>query len=322
VIVVLCGGFGAARFVEGLAAGGGELCCVVNIADDFDYVGLRVCPDLDSVLYALAGVFDEHRGWGPVDDSFAANDALDRYGHSWFHLGDRDLGLSLARTAWLRQGLPLSEVTQRLAEAWGVATRIVPATDDRVETMVHTSDGSLGFQDFAVRYHGELPVHGVSYAGIDASAPAPGVCAAIERADLLVIAPSNPISSIGPVLAVPGLRRTIATRRRPNVAVSPVINGAEPATDAERSRVVLRRTLMEATGHVHRPCAVAAMYADMVDGFVIDHVDADTEGDALAALGVPALATDLLAPRGERRRAAAEEIARFGAALALRRGEA
>ena len=141
MIVVLCGGFGAARFVEALASLDGELCCVVNVADDFDHLGLRVCPDLDSVLYALAGVFDEERGWGPLGDSLATNAALDRYGDSWFQLGDKDLALSLKRTALLREGRRLSEVTSYLAGAWSVTASIVPATDDPVGTRVRTADG-------------------------------------------------------------------------------------------------------------------------------------------------------------------------------------
>ena len=186
MIVVLCGGFGAARFVEGLAQLDEELACVVNVADDFDYLGLRVCPDLDSVLYALAGCFDEVRGWGPVGDSMVANEALDRYGDGWFHLGDRDLTTSLKRTALLRDGRSLSEVAGYLAEMWGVGASILPMSNERVGTVVRTPHGWRSFQDFLVRERASLDVLEVAYEGIADTLPVPAVLAAIERAELLV----------------------------------------------------------------------------------------------------------------------------------------
>ena len=166
MIVVLCGGFGAARFVEGLAQLDEELTCVVNVADDFDYLGLRVCPDLDSVLYALAGCFDEVRGLGPTGDSMVANEALHRYGDGWFHLGDRDLTTSLKRTALLREGRSLSEVAEFLAEMWGVGASILPISNKRVSTVVRTPHGWRSFQDFLVRERASLDVLEVAYEGI------------------------------------------------------------------------------------------------------------------------------------------------------------
>jgi LPPG:FO 2-phospho-L-lactate transferase len=317
MIAVLCGGFGAARFVEGLSSLGADLTCVVNVADDFDYVGVRVCPDLDSVLYALAGRFDEIRGWGPVDDSMVANEALARYGDGWFHLGDKDLTLSLERTARLRQGRPLSDVTAELVGRWGIAATLLPATDQPVGTVVRTPDGWRTFQDFVVRERANVDVLDVRYEGVAESLPAPGVVAAIERADVVVIAPSNPISSIGPILAVPGVRRAIAARDGPNVAVSPVVVGREPETEAERSRAVLRRVLMLAAGAEHRPSAVAAMYRDLIDGFVVDERDHPAEELAFAELRLPVLAADTLNPRGPARDKFAAEVLRFGAALPL-----
>jgi LPPG:FO 2-phospho-L-lactate transferase len=322
VIVVLCGGFGAARFVEGLSGTAQALCCIVNVADDFDYVGLRVCPDLDSVLYALAGAFDEERGWGPRGDSLVANAALARYGDSWFHLGDKDLALSLKRTALLREGRRLSEVTAVLAAAWELTATILPVTDDRIGTALRTADGWCSFQDYVVRQQGRSALVDVAYEGAASSSPAAGVLEAIERADVLVIAPSNPISSIAPILAVPGVRRAVAERRRPNVAVSPVVVGAEPVTEAERSRLVLRRVLMEATGRAHRPAAVAEMYGDLIDGFVVDRRDERAEAADVVELGLPVLAADLLAPRGAARHELCADVVGFAATLPLIHGAA
>jgi LPPG:FO 2-phospho-L-lactate transferase len=319
MIAVLCGGFGAARFLDGLRGCAGEVCCIVNTGDDFDYVGLRVCPDLDSVLYALAGCFDELRGWGPVDDSFAANRALARYGQDWFRLGDRDLALSLVRTSRLAAGRPLSDVTTELCSTWGVLARILPATDDAVRTRVRTAAGWLGFQDFIVREQTAPPILEVAYDGAADATPAPGVLPALAEADLVVIAPSNPITSVGPILAVPGVREAIAGRRAPTVAVSPIVVNAEPAADAERWRGRLRAIFMDAVGLAHRPSAVASAYRDVIDGFVLDERDLDEEDKVLAELGLPVLAADTLAGPG-RRTALAEAVIGFGLALTVSQG--
>jgi LPPG:FO 2-phospho-L-lactate transferase len=318
MIAVLCGGFGAARFLDGLRHIAGEserLCCIVNTGDDFDYVGLRVCPDLDSVLYALAGCFDERRGWGPLDDSFAAHEALARYGQDWFQLGDRDLALSLERTSRLAEGRPLSDVTSELCAAWGVRAKVLPATDDAVRTRVRSGSRWLGFQDFVVREHARSPIDEVVYHGAADAAPAPGVLTALERADLVVVAPSNPVTSIGPILAVPDIRATITERRAPTVAVSPIVLNAEPKTEAERVRWRLRQHFMDALGLAHRPSIVASAYRVLIDGFVLDERDVDEEGKVLAKLGLPMMPADTLAGPG-RRTALAEAVIEFGAALA------
>jgi LPPG:FO 2-phospho-L-lactate transferase len=314
MITLLCGGFGAARFLDGLRHRSGDLCCIVNTGDDFDYLGLRVSPDLDSVLYALAGCFDEVRGWGPLGDSFAANEALARYGDDWFHLGDRDLALSLERTSRLREGRPLSAVTGELGEAWRVPARILPATDQDVRTRIRVGPRWLGFQDFVVRERAAPPIAEIAYDGAARAAPAPGVLAAVERADLVVIAPSNPVTSIGPILAVPWVRQAIAGRRAPTVAVSPIVLNAEPSTDAERTRCRLRAVVMEAVGLAYRPSAAASAYRDLIDGFVFDERDSDEEGEVLAAFGLPVLPADTLAGPG-RRTELAEAVIEFGLAL-------
>ena len=314
---MLCGGFGAARFLDGLrhrASEAADLCCIVNTGDDFDYMGLRVCPDLDSVLYALAGCFDERRGWGPVDDSFAAHEALARYGHDWFQLGDRDLALSLVRTSRLAEGRSLSDVTSEVCAAWGVRAQVLPATDEAVRTRVRTRSGWLGFQDFVVRELARPAIAEVAYHGAAGATPAPGVLTAIKHADLVVIAPSNPVTSMGPILAVPDVRDAIEGRQAPTLAVSPIVVNAEPSTDAERWRGRLRAVFMAATGLAHRPSAVASAYRDLIDGFVLDERDRDEEGKVLAELGLPFLPIDTLPPPGERT-ALAEAVIRFGSAL-------
>jgi LPPG:FO 2-phospho-L-lactate transferase len=314
MITLLCGGFGAARFLDGLRPRCGDLSCIVNTGDDFDYLGLRVCPDLDSVLYALAGCFDEVRGWGPLGDSFATNEALARYGDDWFHLGDRDLALSLERTSRLGEGRALSAVTGELGAAWGVPARILPATDQDVRTRIRVGRRWLGFQDFVVREQAAPPIAEIAYDGAARAAPARGVLTAIERADLVVLAPSNPVTSIGPILAVPGVRQAIGGRRAPTVAVSPIVLNAEPITDAERTRCRLRAVVMEAVGLAHRPSAVASAYRDLIDGFVVDERDFDEEGKVLAELVLPVLPTDTLTGPG-RRAELAEAVIEFGLAL-------
>jgi LPPG:FO 2-phospho-L-lactate transferase len=323
MITVLCGGFGAARFLDGLRHRANEtedLFCIVNTGDDFDYVGLRVCPDLDSVLYALAGCFDEHRGWGPVDDSFAAHEALARYGHDWFQLGDRDLALSLVRTARLAEGRSLSDVTSELCAVWGVRAQVRPATDEAVRTRVRTGSRWLGFQEFVVREQARPPIAEIAYAGAAGATPAPGVLTAIEHADLVVIAPSNPVSSFGPIHAIPGVREAIEGRRMPTVAVSPIVVNAEPRTDAERWRARLRAAFLEAAGLAYRPSAVAAAYRDLIDGFVLDERDLHEEGKVLAELGLPFLPADTLPPPGGRT-ALAQAVIQFGSALTASRRE-
>jgi LPPG:FO 2-phospho-L-lactate transferase len=212
-------------------------------------------------------------------------------------------------------------VTEYLALAWDIRASILPVTDDRVATMVRTTQGWRRFQDFVVRDQGRLDPLEVAYDSAAESSPAAGVLAAIEAADLLVMAPSNPISSITPILAVPGVRQAIADRRGPNVAISPVVMGAAPATEAERSRIVVRRAFMEAAGRPHTPSAVAALYRDLIDGFVVDGRDHRAEAPAFTALGLPVLATDTLAPPGEGRDAFAAEVLRFGAEVPVSRDQ-
>jgi LPPG:FO 2-phospho-L-lactate transferase len=314
VIAVLCGGFGAARFLCGLRDRGAELCCIVNTADDLEYLGLHVCPDLDSILYALAGQYDEERGWGLRDDTFHCNAALARHGADWFHVGDRDMATHLERTRLLRTGLTLSEATAGLTAAWGVATRLLPMSDAAVRTVVSTDAGALTLQEYLVRHHAGPRVLGVDHSGLAGATPAPGVLDALASADLVVLAPSNPVSSLGPILALPGVRETLAARTGGTVAVTPVVSGRPPATAPEQGRARVRAAFMEARGLPHRAAAVAGLYAGLAQGFVLDERDATEEAE-IAALGMRVVCADTLAASPAERRRLAAAVLEFGRRL-------
>jgi LPPG:FO 2-phospho-L-lactate transferase len=272
-IAILCGGLGGSRCVDSLAraAGPEAVTAIGNVGDDLEFLGLHVSPDLDTVLYTLAGLLDEERGWGVRDETYnALAVARDLGAETWFTLGDRDIGLHLVRTAWLRSGLPLSEAMRRLAEALGVGVRLLPATDDRLRTKIETADGELDFQEwFVARGHRDT-VTGVRYEGAEAAAPAPGVLEAVEAAELVVIAPSNPFVSILPILAVPGMREAVAARRV--AAISPLVGG-------KAFRGPLAEMLVS-LGHEASPAGVAEVYGDLVDVLVIAPGDSGPAGAA------------------------------------------
>lgn len=313
MIVVLCGGFGAARFVGGLAPclSAEALVCVVNTADDFEHLGMYVCPDLDSVTYALAGRFAEERGFGLQDDTFSCNSALGRYGRSWFLMGDQDIAHSLARTALLDKGMPLSAATAEITRGWDLPARVLPMSDQQVRTRIGTGDGELAFQDYIVAHRGEPRVEHVRYDGIEQAASAPGVLDLLSSASTVLLAPSNPVSSLGPILALPDVRERLRLRGGPTVAVTPVVVGRAPKREAERHRATVRAALLAAQGALHTPRAVAGLYADFLDGFVLDVAD---RGDATAIeeLGLAIHLSDTLAAPQDRGRFAAEVLAFAG----------
>jgi LPPG:FO 2-phospho-L-lactate transferase len=270
-IAILCGGLGGSRCVDSLAraAGPEAITAIGNVGDDLEILGVHVSPDLDTVLYTLAGLLDESRGWGVRDESYNALGMAGRLGgEAWFTLGDRDIGLHLVRTAWLREGLPLSEATRRLAEALGVLVRLLPATDDPLRTKIETAEGELDFQDWFVGRGHRDPVTGLRYDGAEGATPAPGVLEAIEAAEFVVIAPSNPFVSIFPILAVPGIREALAAR--PVGAISPLAAG-------KSFRGPLAE-MMGALGHEASAAGVAALYGDLVDVFVVAPGDAGPPG--------------------------------------------
>lgn len=279
-VVALSGGVGGAKLVEGLAhvVSPEDLTVVVNTADDEEFYGLHVSPDLDIVMYTLAGVVNRGTGWGVADDTWNTLAMLGRYGMpTWFKLGDRDLATHVLRTAWLRQGRTLTEVTAELCLRLQVSVRLLPMCDDRVRTFVRTDDGVLPFQDYFVRYRAEAPVRGVVFEGSTAARPTVQVLQALEEADVLIVCPSNPIVSIGPILAIPGLREAVQAKRASCVGVSPLVGGR-----ALKGPTV---PMMAGLGHRTDAAGVAMLWRDVVDVFVIDSVDASLAED-IEAMGV------------------------------------
>jgi len=271
-VAVLTGGVGGARFLRGVVAAvpARNVTAVVNVADDLEVLGLHVSPDVDSVVYTLAGVADEERGWGRAGETWNAIETVATLGgEAWFRLGDKDLATHLLRSQLLREGERLSAVTRWLARAFGVEADVVPATDDEVRTWIETPAGAFAFQEwFVARAHRD-EVDGVRFEGAATADPAPGVLEALDAADVILIAPSNPYVSIGPILAVPAIRAAIASRRVPCVAVSPLVGGRAVKGPADR---MLKR-LAGGTSPAH----VAVCYAGLIDALVIDEADAGGE---------------------------------------------
>ncbi len=270
MIVVLAGGVGGARMAHGLqhVLPSGQLTAVVNTADDFTHYGLHVSPDLDTVMYTLGGIADPVNGWGVAGDTRRTLDAISRYGRDpWFLLGDQDFATHILRTERLREGASLTEVTGELAAALGIPTPILPATDDPVATQIRSQDGWLDFQDYFVGRRQADDVLDVRFAGIEQAHASPAVLHAIANAECIVIAPSNPIVSIGPILQTPGIREALSCARAPVVGVSPIIGGQALKGPAAN----MLRTL----GHEVSALGVARIYGDVIDGLVIDNADAD-----------------------------------------------
>jgi len=293
VLVALAGGVGAARFLRGLVGvvPPADVCAVVNTADDDTFHGLRVSPDLDSVTYTLAGASNDAQGWGLEGETFATLDALARYGvPTWFRLGDRDLATHLYRSQRLAAGAPLSQVTAEITRAWGIETRLVPMTNGRVATRITVRDAAggtreLAMQEWFVRERCEPPVVAVHFDGAAGAAPAPGVLDALTAAETIVVCPSNPIISIGPILAVPGIRDVLVARRDRVVAVSPIVGGAPVKGPADR--------LMGPLGLEVSCVGVASAYREIAGSLVIDAVDRQRAGE-VEALGLRAIVTDTI----------------------------
>ena len=292
-VCVLSGGFGGAKLVRALVEtlGGPNVTAIVNVGDDLDALGLHVSPDLDSVLYALAGLMDEQRGWGRADETWNALETVSRLGGTdWFKLGDRDLGLHLLRTQALRSGEPLSGFTARASQALGVDATLLPATDDKLRTFVVTPAGTFDFQEWFVARGHRDDVDAVDVRG--KARPAPGVLEALAAADLLLIGPSNPYVSVGPILAVREIRAAIEQRRVPCVAVSPLVGGRAVKGPADR---MLAR-LAGGTSPAH----VASCYEGLIDALVVD------EHDNASGLEVQAIVTGTLMIDAESRRRVAD----------------
>ncbi|MBM7790709.1 2-phospho-L-lactate transferase [Tenggerimyces flavus] len=300
-ITLLAGGIGAARFLRGLVAATPEadITVIGNTGDDLTLYGLRVSPDLDTVMYTLGGGNDEARGWGRADESWNALAEVTAYGAtpSWFGLGDRDIGTHLVRNALLSEGRTLTEVTQALTQRWRLPFTLIPMTNDRVETHVVVDDPDepgkqrrLHFQEYWVRHHAELAVADIRFEGIENSEPAPGVLEAIQNADVIVFPPSNPVVSIGPILAVPGIRDAVRNAHAPVIGLSPIVGGAVVRGMADK--------LLPAIGVDTSATGVALHFGSrtdqgLLDGWLVDEQDADAV-ERVQAAGIACRARPLL----------------------------
>jgi LPPG:FO 2-phospho-L-lactate transferase len=282
-VVALAGGIGASKLLVGLnrAMDPRELTIIVNTGDDIVLHGLAISPDLDIVTYSLAGMVNPETGWGFRDETFRAHDQLAVYGRpAWFHLGDRDLATHIHRTALLREGRSLSDAAESIRLAFGVQSKILPMCDQPVPTMIDTDRGRLHFQQYLVQRRAEPVVLNISFDGIERALPAPGVLESLERAAAIVICPSNPLISIGPILAVPGVREALRKRRQDVVAVCPIVGGKSLKGPSDR--------MLAQLGFDVSASGVARMYQDICATFLIDSVDAG-ERQAVEALGMTAV---------------------------------
>lgn len=307
--LALAGGVGGAKLAAGLqvALSPENLTVVVNTADDFRRWGLHISPDLDTVMYTLAGIANPQTGWGLQGETFNALDMLARYGEdAWFKLGDKDLATHVLRTARLYNGESLTEITDGLSSALGIRTAVLPMCDEPVATRVHTPDGTLDFQDYFVRRRQEDEVLGIDLRGIEEARVTGGVSQALAEAEVIVFCPSNPVVSIGPILAVPGMVEALSASSAPKVAVSPIVGGRALKGPADR--------MMDSLGHEVSATGVARMYEGLVDGMVVDRADA-AEEDGIAASGMKVLVTDAVMQDEADRERLAREVLEFGAAL-------
>ncbi|HEX2979075.1 MAG TPA: 2-phospho-L-lactate transferase [Anaerolineaceae bacterium] len=303
-IVALAGGVGGARLADGLARclQTDELTVVVNTGDDFEHYGLQICPDIDTVCYTLSGLANSQTGWGLAGESFQALEAAERLGGpDWFRVGDRDLGTHLERTRRVRAGEPLSQITADFCAAWGISARVLPMSDQPVATIVHTVDeGDLAFQEYFVHQRCLPVVTGFQFQGIEQAQPAPGLLEAIAAADSVIICPSNPWVSIGPILALQGVLEALHQSRV--VAVSPIIGGKAVKGPAAKMYTEL--------GFTPSALAVAAQYRSFLSGFVLDLIDRDAVNE-MAQWGIISLTTDILMPEPADRKRLARDVLDF-----------
>ena len=293
VITVVCGGVGAARFLRALSneVDPRDIKAVINVGDDLVMHGLTICPDIDTISYTLSGLNDDVRGWGLTDETWRVMHELGELGgENWFSLGDRDLATHLYRSHRIQNGATKSEVTTEIACRRGIGINLLPATDDPIATMLDTEIGELTFQEYFVKHHHEVTVTTVRYEGATSATPSAAVLAAIADADRIVIAPSNPILSIGPIVAMPKLRDALRQRRSDVVAISPFINGAALKGPADR--------IMTELGYSASNEAVAKLYSDYASTLIIDEVDrADQSAVAATGLGVRVTTTVMNEPQ-------------------------
>ena len=288
MITTLAGGVGAARFLQGLVhvVPPKEIVTIVNTGDDIEFYGLHISPDVDIVTYTLAGIVDEEKGWGIRGDTFNCLDMLRKYGYeTWFMLGDKDLATHIHRTLLLKSGLKLSEVTEKIRKALGVKVKIIPMTDDKVQTKIVTSVGEMHFQEYLVKRKAQDPVLDVKFEGIERAEPAPGVIEAILNADGIIICPSNPIVSIGPILSIKGVKEALKKTKAKIVAISPIVGGAPIKGPADK--------LMRGLGIEVSALGVAKIYRNFLDTLIIDNVDRDLK-PRIEEIGVKVYVTNTI----------------------------
>jgi LPPG:FO 2-phospho-L-lactate transferase len=287
MLVVLTGGTGGAKLVEGLSheIDPADLTIICNTADDFVLHSLNISPDLDTIMYTLAGLSDPEQGWGIQGDTFTVLQQLEKLGgDAWFKLGDKDIATHIMRTRWLRNGLELFEVTDRLRQHLGIKAKLLPMSNDGIETRVDTAEGEISFQEYFVKRRWQPEVKEVFYAGAEKSCPAPGVIQAIGEAAGIIVSPSNPVTSIGPILAVPGIRNALQHVTTPVIGVSPMIGKLAISGPAHK--------LMVAKSIEPSALGVARSYVDFLDQFVIDGAD-EALASKLEALGITVVATSI-----------------------------
>lgn len=302
MITVIAGGVGAARMLRALllVTEAADLTAIVNVGDDLNLHGLHISPDLDTVVYTLADAINPETGWGLVNESWQAREVLSRYGgESWFGLGDRDLGTHLYRTQRLSEGADLAAVTAEICQAWNLGLKVLPATCDRLRTMVTLAEDDpadaaypplragteISFQEYFVRRQHSVPISSVRFEGAEGASPTIGAVEAIDHSDVIVIAPSNPLVSIAPVLAVPGLRDALIRNRKRVIAVSPIISGAALKGPADR--------MLSELGHDASVIGVASLYSEITSTLVIDTADAES-AQAIEAMGLSVLVTETI----------------------------
>lgn len=302
MITVFAGGVGASRFLQGLVqvVDPASVTVISNTGDDVEMFGLHISPDTDIVIYSLAGAINPETGWGLAGDSFAVVDQLQRFGYErWFNLGDKDLAMAIHRTRLMHQGLPMHQVVAGLVRDWDLRCTILPMSDERIETRILGPDGILPFQDYMVRLRTDVEVTGVQFAGIESARPAPGVLEAIRDAEAVILAPSNPIVSIGPILAVDGIRDALAATKAKRAAISPIIAGQVVKGPAAK--------MLESLGHEVSAVGVARIYRGLIDLFVLDEQDRALVPE-VEALGMHTLVCDTMMTGPERKAELARDV--------------
>ena len=302
MITALAGGVGASKLLDGLvrAMSPDDLSIIVNTGDDIEMFGLYVAPDLDIVTYTLAGAVNAATGWGITGDTFHCLDAMERYGAArWFNLGDRDLATHIWRTMMMRQGHPLSEIADHIRRSYGLTCRILPMTDTHTPTTILTDEGPLHFQEYLVKRRAQPRVQGIRFENIETANPAPGVSEAIIDSQAIIICPSNPLISVGPILAVPGIRQALRETKAKVIAVSPVVGGASLKGPTDRMLADLGMEVSAAQ--------VARIYADILDLYVLDERDADARAE-IESLGIKVRVTKTVMTNAEEKLKLAEEV--------------